>query len=244
MVRFDTYNASAHLVRQLEKSGVATVEHDGADNLLIQLKSGDLVSIYLIETVIPPYEIKATLLDNENSGIYTLFILWGDMFLPSEDQVFHPDEWMKMLFTLHRNKVYAFETFGKDIRIFPVYLETKEDAYQVRYGQDVDVIKLGCASIKIDGLPSLYGNWRIADFGGARPKEKTKQQTPPPPPKIERSAWEILGLAPGKDREIVKKAYRRLARLYHPDINRSPEATTQMQRLNQAYDAVLSELDK
>lgn len=245
MVRFDTYNASAHLVRQLEDSGVATVKHDGADNLLIQLQSGDLVSIYLIETVIPPYEIKATLLGNENAEISTLFILWGDMFLPSENQYFQPDEWMKMLFTLYNNKVYAFETFGKDIRIFPVFLEANGDVYQVRYGKDVDVTKLGCVTARIDRLPSLYGKWRIADFAGTARQEKTRQQPPPQQPAvIQRTAWDILGLTPGKDRELVKKAYRRLARLYHPDVNHSTNATAQMQQLNQAYDSILRELDK
>jgi hypothetical protein len=241
MVRFDTYNASAHLVRQLEDSGAATVKHDGADNLLIQLKTGDLVSIYLIETVIPPYEIKATLLDNANSDIATLFILWGDMFLHSEDQYFRPDEWLKMLFALHNNKVYAFETFGKDIRIFPVYLESNGDLCRVRYGSDVDVTKLGCVTTHVNRMPSLHGQWLIADFAGTQRQEKQRQT---PPIVIKSTPWDVLGLAPVRDRELVKTAYRRLARLYHPDVNRSPDATAHMQRLNQAYTAILNELDQ
>jgi len=37
------------------------------------------------------------------------------------------------------------------------------------------------------------------------------------------SAWRVLGVAPGADATEIKRAYRRLARAYHPDLH--PEAT-------------------
>ncbi len=242
MVRFDTYNASAHLVRQLEESGIADVVHDGADNLLIQLISGELVSIHLIETVIPLYEIRMTLQDNADTGLYTLFILWGDMFLPSENQHYAPDPWMQSLIALYGSKIYAFETFGKDIRIYPVYFEADRDTYFARYGRDVDVTQLVCATIKIEGL--LRGNWLVADFVGKKPNAQAHHHTrghARPAPPLERSAWDILGVAAGADRDTIKAAYRQLARLFHPDVNRAPDATEQMQRLNVAYAAALRE---
>jgi len=33
----------------------------------------------------------------------------------------------------------------------------------------------------------------------------------------------------------VKTAYRNLARKIHPDVNKAPDATAQMQALNEAY---------
>src|SRR5690606_28564651 len=117
------YNASAHLVRQLEQSGKVEVVHDGGDNLLVQLITGELISIYLIETVIPPYEIKLTVADNNAASIFTLFVIWSEMFLPESNTIIIPDEWLKALYTLYGDRIYAFSVYGKDIHIFPVYFE-------------------------------------------------------------------------------------------------------------------------
>ena len=60
-------------------------------------------------------------------------------------------------------------------------------------------------------------------------------------PRVERDPWEVLGLEPGSSVDDVKKAYRRLSRLYHPDISPLPDATELMAELNAARDALLAE---
>jgi WD40 repeat protein len=47
--------------------------------------------------------------------------------------------------------------------------------------------------------------------------------------------WEILGVDKNAHGEDVKIAYRKLARLYHPDINNTDTAKAAMQAINQAY---------
>ena len=47
--------------------------------------------------------------------------------------------------------------------------------------------------------------------------------------------YAVLELKHGVDQETIEAAYRRLALLYHPDLNRSPEATRRMQEVNAAY---------
>jgi purine-binding chemotaxis protein CheW len=47
--------------------------------------------------------------------------------------------------------------------------------------------------------------------------------------------YSILEIEPGADQESIEAAYRRLALLYHPDLNRSSEATRRMQEVNAAY---------
>jgi len=42
---------------------------------------------------------------------------------------------------------------------------------------------------------------------------------------------------------VIEAAYRRLARMYHPDLNPSPDAVPMMQRINEAY-AVLHDPNK
>jgi len=52
-----------------------------------------------------------------------------------------------------------------------------------------------------------------------------------------------LGVARDATAEDIKRAYRRSARRYHPDVNPGPEAEEQFKKLSQAYD-VLSDPDK
>lgn len=47
--------------------------------------------------------------------------------------------------------------------------------------------------------------------------------------------YKILQVDPSADLEVVEAAYKRLARKYHPDMNKSPDATLRMQELNAAY---------
>nr|WP_211178374.1 DnaJ domain-containing protein [Brasilonema octagenarum] len=47
--------------------------------------------------------------------------------------------------------------------------------------------------------------------------------------------WEVLGVEKTDNPKDVKRAYLRLARLYHPDVNTSSNAKAGIQAINQAY---------
>jgi hypothetical protein len=47
--------------------------------------------------------------------------------------------------------------------------------------------------------------------------------------------YRTLQVEPSADLEAIKAAYRRLARLYHPDLNPLPEAAARMREINRAY---------
>ena len=47
--------------------------------------------------------------------------------------------------------------------------------------------------------------------------------------------YAILGLHAGADPAAIRAAYRRLARAFHPDVNRAPDATARMCAINLAY---------
>lgn len=51
--------------------------------------------------------------------------------------------------------------------------------------------------------------------------------------------YKILELEDGADISEIKKAYRRLAKLYHPDINRSKDAGDFFIIINEAYEILL-----
>ncbi len=55
------------------------------------------------------------------------------------------------------------------------------------------------------------------------------------------SLYETLGISKGASQDEIKKAYRRLARKYHPDINKEPEAEEKFKEINAAYEILSDE---
>lgn len=56
--------------------------------------------------------------------------------------------------------------------------------------------------------------------------------------------YQILGLHYGSSVDEIKKAYRRKARLYHPDINPAPEAKDKFISITEAYEFLIANFDK
>ena len=54
--------------------------------------------------------------------------------------------------------------------------------------------------------------------------------------------YEILGVPRTATRDEIQRSYRKLARTYHPDVNKSPEAEERFKEISEAYD-VLSDPD-
>ena len=58
-----------------------------------------------------------------------------------------------------------------------------------------------------------------------------------------RDYYEVLGVARWATDDDLKKAYRTLARQFHPDVNKEPDAGDRFKELSEAY-AVLSDADQ
>ena len=55
---------------------------------------------------------------------------------------------------------------------------------------------------------------------------------------VEESYYELLQVQPTADVEVIRAAYRSLARRYHPDQNPSPSAEATTKRLNKAWEVL------
>ena len=59
----------------------------------------------------------------------------------------------------------------------------------------------------------------------------------------ERSHYDVLGVVPNASQDDIKRAYRRLAKAYHPDVNRDPDADARFKEINEA-NQILSAPDR
>lgn len=239
-MRFDTHRISASLVRELQQ-GRPRVEvvNDGGDLIRVSLESNETVLIYLIESPISLHEIASIVSANTLVGAYSLFIIWSTL-LPVHAMRYRPDDWMAALLALHGGKIYAYDAyFGADLYVFPVYFDGVDGT--VRYGGAIDATQLVGEMIHTD-YPPIAGAWRVANFEaeGTQPHQPVGDRANP----ALRVYYQRLGIAETTERDLIKQAYRRLARKVHPDLTADPRATERMQQINEAYQRILADLDE
>ena len=58
-----------------------------------------------------------------------------------------------------------------------------------------------------------------------------------------RDYYEVLGVSKGASQDEIKRAFRKLAKKYHPDVSKEPDAEVKFKEAQEAY-AVLSDETK
>lgn len=239
-MRFETIKASMYLVWKLKFAGI-TIQQDGGDIILVELPSGETASIHLIESPIEVYEIKSILNDNDRKGYYTLFVLWCDLLLPAEGHLVETYDWERALLALYDNRIYAFEIAGTEVYIFAVHFDVEGTYRHVRYGNTLSMADIGGAVVS--GSPYLSGMWRVVRFstGTHHTDHQSNSRYSASVPGSMQAYYDLLELAADADAGTVKLAYRRLARQYHPDLNKTDDATAKMQAINEAYEQIMKQ---
>lgn len=251
-MRFDVHKVRMYLVNALlDAPTVARVNDDGADIVIADLPNGQTVIIQLIERLLSVNDIVATLNENTAARRHTLFVLWGDMLLPEDGALYLPDDWMEVLLTLYDGKIYGYDSHGPLASVFPVFFEAQAGTMLrfIRCGASVNAAGLRCDRVQVNNR-FASGQWLIADFGeGRRTAQADARAGAAPHHEIFTSrssltvCYELLAIPPDADAQAVRRAYRRLARQHHPDLNAAPEATLRMQQINEAYRRIMRALD-
>ena len=56
--------------------------------------------------------------------------------------------------------------------------------------------------------------------------------------------YKVLGVEPSASKEEIKKAYRRLSRSLHPDVNSAEDAQEKFDEIKQAYDLLTNDEER
>lgn len=245
-VRYQTYQTGTYIIRELQQSGaMAYLIEDGGDIIQLERHNGHQVRIHLIESGLPLYEIRNTLEYNARQNAYTLFILWARMMLPPHAKTYDPEDWMEALFTLYDGTIYGYDVFREDVYVFPVRFRGDSKRRYIEHGTTAHFARLRTRLLATE-LPNLTGTWRVADLNGyqeAVGDRKTRTDLTAEDFENLHEAYILLGVTPVDDLDTVKRAYRLLARRYHPDTNISESANAMMQEINLAYKYIVDSFD-
>lgn len=243
-MNINTNYVNAHLVYSLEYAGLR-IEHNSFDIVTARLPGGEGVAIHLIERDIDVGYIREILAYNGARDMGTLLLLWCPMLLPENGELYPPYDWMSALLDLYGDRIYAYENEGPTAWLFPVCFDAVPGTTKrlIRYGEVVDMTRLRCERIHVEG--HIPGTWRIADFTptadrgtGAGHSERLFRAGRNPL----HVYFDLLGVSADADFETVRRAYRKLARQYHPDLNPTPESLRRMQEINAAYALIVARL--
>lgn len=249
-MRFDTHQVRVYLMNRLLSAGmVLDAWDDGTDLIMAMLRTGVAVTIHLIESRISLAEVKSVLTQNHAAGFHTMFIFWCDMLLPREGDEYPMDDWMAGLMPLYGDVLYGYEVFHGSVYVFPVYFDGIGGVRTIRYGDDINISGIGGRTVNSAG-PYLTGMWRVAGFNMAPGTKQTRGEAQAEVENEEVSAgvaslsayYAILELEYSADKDAIKVAYRRMARKYHPDMNKAPDAAEHMKRVNIAYYHIMQQL--
>ncbi len=95
---------------------------------------------------------------------------------------------------------------------------------------------------------AILGYWLEMKWRRSRVRAQARRQGSPSPEASCDQAYRILGVAPTASNEAVRQAYRKKAKIYHPDSLRAQglsddliaKATDQMARVNAAWEMIKS----
>lgn len=240
-MRYDTFTAANQFITELQQRQLVRHIYEDGDIMFFSLMSGERVMAYMIERPFNLQNLQHHLRTNTARGRYSLFIFYFDIFLPAHGDYYPIEDWMQALLAVQGGKIYGFEVAKKHSFFFPVYFQGEGTHRHIIHGDLLDLSLLRGEVVQTEE-PRIAGRWRVATFD---PREGDAAYEPPPIAEVVPALvrhYQTLGLAATDDLTLIKRAYRELARQYHPDVNRTPQASLRMKQINEAYIHLMAHL--
>lgn len=244
-VRIETHATREYIVLQLAKLAlIRDLWEDGSDLVVATFQTGERVMFHLIDYAISAHEIQKIITHNTQRGLYTLFLCWSEMMLPSDGERFRPADWMQSLLALYGDKIYGYEVSSSEVFIFPVHFDYQfgYEERLIRWGKTLPLGQLHADFLDLQS-PFLNGNFRIGRLDFVQPHSQETFRRVVVSSSLHHY-YQLLALPFDASAEDIRQTYRSLARQFHPDLNPAPEATEKMQALNDAYQQIMAQFDE
>jgi hypothetical protein len=154
--------------------------------------------------------------------------------LPPDGAAAQSDEGLRLLLDLYGGKVYAYHVDAREVTIFPVFIGTT-----VHYGQPINIADISSDYAELRTSKHIRGVRKIAGFAAQHFQSSSSKAAPRRVYDPLQQFYDLLDVPLTASEDEIKKAYRQKARQHHPDADPSPDATTKMQAINEAYDKII-----
>jgi hypothetical protein len=223
-------------LRQVKTVKSIKVLDEGALTLtLSQYGFDEQIAIYLLAGELSVGFIKKVINGNTRSDIHTLFIVSRDL-LPEQGGV---DESLQLLLDLYGGKVYIYDVHDRTVDIRPAYVAQHSPP---AFGEPVNVARMGSDYADVSGSKHVMGVKRVVSFTSREYAHRQAEERPHADDPLQ-PFFDLLGVAVTASEEDIRRAYRKKARQYHPDMNPSPTATARMQQINEAYEQIMKRFE-
>lgn len=221
-----------HILAQTLCPTVETLRRFGDNALLVNQQ----IAIYLFEHC--PYQghLENLLTCNTAQAIYSLFMVDGS-FVDADNPAPALNAAFASFHEIYPRKCYVYKVIEETFAVLT--LPYQRQAVGLLFGVPINLHTFCCHQTTIGWVAEFEAApvWQPRPPFEANPERPYTYRGKPRPAKAEQRYYDVLGVQHTESVNEVKQAYRRLAQVFHPDLN--PTATDQMQAINEAYRHIL-----
>lgn len=234
-----------------------THRHQHQPDIIVETWMNSRMYVYLTDSEPKSRTIKAILRQNTNSNIGTLFIV-NSALLPADGETIKIADWQDDLRVMNLGAIYGYGIVDDELAVIQVnYTETSlRSEFKCWHATE---LPFDAVSVRRrEYTTNIKGTWYIGDIASSAFKRrineersrqrfhyrtKTTHEVAMTPPDQLNAAYLALQIEVGAGQAEVKEAFRKMARMYHPDVtehDNKDDAEQRFKEVKAAYDKIKS----